>query len=75
MTNTKSHASLAFYKNGATIAYLFISIADSTPYQTSSILLLQHLDIHDTVYVNPEYAVYVYGGSYSCISFLQLTNS
>lgn len=70
MTNTKGHVEFHLLKNSNIIASFFMSV---NVYQTSTISILQHLEINDIIYIRPLTNAFVFGGTLSCLSFLQLT--
>lgn len=74
MTDEKVYAQLFFSKNGNVIGRLFFSVTAGNSYQTSTFVILQYLDKNDTLYLEPYSSMRIFGGTYSCISFLQLTN-
>ncbi|XP_071139135.1 uncharacterized protein [Mytilus edulis] len=74
MTDSKVYARLDLYKNDESIAKTYLSVTAGYSFQTSTILILQYLNINDTIYVKSGRTMKVYGDTYSCISFLQLTN-
>lgn len=75
MSGSTGYTRFNFYRNNDIVSAVFPSV-DSGNYQTSTFLILQYLDINDSLYIKPEQNVKIWGNNlYSCISFLQLTNS
>lgn len=75
MSGSTGYTRFNFYRNNDMVSAFFPSV-DSGNYQTSTFLILQYLDINDSLYIKTEQNVKIWGNNlYSCISFLQLTNS
>ncbi|CAG2209833.1 unnamed protein product [Mytilus edulis] len=74
MTDTQGHIEFHLYKSGGIIYAVLFSVTTGSSYQTSSILVLRHLNINDTILIKAGQDAHVYGSIYSCISFLQHSN-
>lgn len=75
MTKTTGYVFLYLKKNGYIIGRIYFSVTtNGNSYQTSTFLVLQYLNKHDTIHLQTAMPMMVYGNTYSCISFLQLTN-
>lgn len=74
MTDTKGYVYIYFYKNVNIVGRVFFSVTSGHSYQTSTIATVQYFNKHDTFHVQPQTTIHIYGNTYSCISFLQLTN-
>lgn len=79
MTDSTGYQRFNFYRNNDNVVAFFASVnsgSGSSNYQTSTFLILQYLDTNDSLYIKPEQNGKIWGDNlYSCISFLQLTNS
>ncbi|CAG2187702.1 unnamed protein product [Mytilus edulis] len=71
---TKGLARLDFYKKDERIGLIYFSVTAGNSFQTSTISTVQFLDKHDTYYIKAGTNIALGGDTYSCISFLQLTN-
>lgn len=75
MIETTGTVRLDFYNNDKRIVLLYFTSNAQRTFQTGSILTLQYLNIHDTLYIKAGNDALIAGGEpYSCISLMQLTS-
>lgn len=75
MTNTKTYVEIQMHRNnGEQLVVISFPEITGTSYRTNTFLVLQHLNMHDILYMQAQHTAYIYGNFMSCISFLQLTN-
>lgn len=76
MTGTPDYVEIHLYNNGGKmVSFSFPPITSGYKYRTSTFLTIQYLNLNDVVSVKTGTLVNVYNNEYSCISFLQLSNS
>lgn len=75
MTLTKTYVEIQMHRNnGEQLAIFPFPEITGKSHRTNTFLFLQHLNMHDILYMQAHTTASIYGNQWSCISFLQLTN-
>ena len=70
MTNTNGAVTI-MYKNNNAIGYGFCSLNGN--YQTTTVVVLERLDVNDTISIKANSNMRIYGGEQTCLSVVQIT--
>lgn len=74
-TNTKTYVQIQMHRNnGEQLVLIAFPEITGYSYRTNTFSFLQHLNMHDILYMQADTTATIYGNQWSCISFLQLTN-